>query len=82
MKDNAKVKSVLTIVTHKKVKELIETRSKDDDTGLPEIPSAQFWGNMDQEEKDELMAAVEKAGVKWTTFERNMKAHWPQEKRG
>ena len=82
MKDNLKVKEAMVLVTHKKIKELIENRSKDDDTGLPEIPSAQFWNNLDQEEKDELMAAVEKAGVKWTTFERNMKAHWPQEKRG
>jgi hypothetical protein len=64
---NEKVKLALSVVTHSKVKELLKNRSIDDNSGLPEIPSAQLWKNLPQEEKDELIAAVEKV-MKWTTY--------------
>lgn len=72
--DNAKE------LTHPKIRKLIENRSQDDDSGLPEIPSAQLWKNLTQEEKDEFVSVVEKH-MKWSTYEQNMKACWPKRKR-
>lgn len=80
LQNNAKLKASLELSSHPKVKKLLENRALDDDTGLPEIPSAQLWRNFTQEEKDDFIAIVEKQ-MKWGTYEQNMKACWPKEKK-
>ena len=68
---------VLTKDRPAKIKRLILNRAIDSDDMLPEVPSAQFWKNMTDEEKDSFIDAVEKTGKKWSAYEQYMKSHWP-----
>lgn len=71
-----KKKEVIEGTKYRMVKALIVERN--DETCLPAYPSAQWWRIATQEERDDLVNAVEKAGVLWATYEREMKAHWPK----
>jgi hypothetical protein len=69
-----KIKSTKAFAKSERVKAIIDERND----GLPAYPSAQWWRTASQEERDDLMATVESTGNKWSTFEREMKAHWPK----
>ena len=79
MANTEKVKTrrelVLENVKHDKVKKLILERN--DDTDLPSYPSAQWWYQSSQKERDDLLVAVQAADKNIDDFQEEMKRHWP-----
>ena len=62
----------------RKIVDLLVHRALDNNSCLPTMPSAQLWKSFTEDEKDELIDAVEKAGLTWSSYEKKMRLCWPK----